>query len=621
MSHPTAASQAKKDLLLVRNDELFKFHVDDESEESGSVDGDSTGDGSSKDRSQGDPDSRGGGSQSSQSQASSSLQPVSHSTFSIADDNVDVDIGFSSGNAASNSMQHTTSAQRPSIVGGAADFDLHTVIKATQAISSELQLDKLLSTLMKIVLTNSGGEKGLLLSKKAHVNGRSLRRMAKKDSAEEKKRSQSSDAAASGEEDSSGSKSSAAEKKEAPAESVDSSSDSGLDDEDDEREASDEEWVVEVETCISEFRNLQPNANRSDYATATFSSGNNSREQLSPAGEFMWKGVGSRVSSAGSEKSSASQPAMQKASSPNPLSRTLQRGRPGSVVENDRHSYPLSIVNYVINSKRSVILSNASQDRRFSSDPYISSRRVKSVLCTPLIHRNKLVSVLFLENNVSASTFTAERLVVCRLLVQQAAISIDNARLYNALTKTNQTLEARVAQRTKELEEATKLATEANKAKSSFLANMSHEIRTPMVPAISHTSASRSLLSPRSSLSAVSHYFVPSLFATSERRDRRHGAARRLLPLRRPPAADRARLPVPPRGAGRRHLGAVAQGRLLRQRRPRVPPHHPPRGGAAPRGIRCGEHRVISPLVWRSVAAAHHRPQHVGPTWSPSLVR
>jgi len=45
----------------------------------------------------------------------------------------------------------------------------------------------------------------------------------------------------------------------------------------------------------------------------------------------------------------------------------------------------------------------------------------------------KLVGVLYIENNVAASVFTPARIAVLKLLASQAAISLDNARLYGEL--------------------------------------------------------------------------------------------------------------------------------------------------------------------------------------------
>ena len=137
-------------------------------------------------------------------------------------------------------------------------------------------------------------------------------------------------------------------------------------------------------------------------------------------------------------------------------------------------------MNFVINSHQPMILSDATRDPLFGRDPHIQLHQIKSLLCLPLLHRGGLHSVLYLDNRTSSGLFGRERLLICKLIAAQASISIDNAKLYDRVMRYTRTLEARVAQRTHELEGASRQAQEASKAKSTFLANMSHEIRTPM---------------------------------------------------------------------------------------------------------------------------------------------
>ena len=165
------------------------------------------------------------------------------------------------------------------------------------------------------------------------------------------------------------------------------------------------------------------------------------------------------------------------------------------------NEYPQSVMNFVVHSHHPVILADASKETMFSSDPYIQQHGVKSLLCLPLMHRGGLTSVLYLDNRTSAGLFRRERLLICKLIAAQAAISIDNARLYDRLTQYTRTLEARVAKRTEELEHASLQAQEASKTKSQFLANMSHEIRTPMNGVIGGTEL---LLDPTSSANLTS---------------------------------------------------------------------------------------------------------------------
>jgi PAS domain S-box-containing protein len=94
---------------------------------------------------------------------------------------------------------------------------------------------------------------------------------------------------------------------------------------------------------------------------------------------------------------------------------------------------PESVLHYVIRTRESVILDDALAQNPFSTDEYISHKLVRSILCLPLVKQAKLIGVLYLENKLASHVFTPARISVLELLASQAAISLENARLYNDL--------------------------------------------------------------------------------------------------------------------------------------------------------------------------------------------
>ncbi len=94
---------------------------------------------------------------------------------------------------------------------------------------------------------------------------------------------------------------------------------------------------------------------------------------------------------------------------------------------------PESVIRYVVHTKESVILDDAAAQNPFSADPYIRQHHARSILCMPLLNQGKLIGVLYLENNLTPHVFTSARLAVLKLLASQAAISLENARLYRDL--------------------------------------------------------------------------------------------------------------------------------------------------------------------------------------------
>ena len=98
-----------------------------------------------------------------------------------------------------------------------------------------------------------------------------------------------------------------------------------------------------------------------------------------------------------------------------------------------RITCPESLVSYVIRTRESVVLDDASKPGQFSGDDYLRDEQWKSVLCLPLIKQRELTGILLLANTLTSHAFTAARIAVLELLAAQAAISLENTRLYTDL--------------------------------------------------------------------------------------------------------------------------------------------------------------------------------------------
>ena len=94
---------------------------------------------------------------------------------------------------------------------------------------------------------------------------------------------------------------------------------------------------------------------------------------------------------------------------------------------------PESVAHYAARTQESVILDDASAPSPFSADEYIRRAHARSVLCLPLVKQGRLVALLYLENNLAAGVFTPARIAVLNVLASQAAMALENGRLYREL--------------------------------------------------------------------------------------------------------------------------------------------------------------------------------------------
>ena len=94
---------------------------------------------------------------------------------------------------------------------------------------------------------------------------------------------------------------------------------------------------------------------------------------------------------------------------------------------------PKAVLQYVIRTRELVVLDDAWGWNLYSRDEYVRQKRPRSVLCLPIVKQTKLVGALYLENNLTPRAFTQDRVAVLEMLASQAAISLENARLYSEL--------------------------------------------------------------------------------------------------------------------------------------------------------------------------------------------
>jgi len=108
-----------------------------------------------------------------------------------------------------------------------------------------------------------------------------------------------------------------------------------------------------------------------------------------------------------------------------------------------------TIISTAVTTRQGVVTEDAQSDTRFSQQASVIFNVLRSIMCTPLLARGRVIGAIYVDSRIQKGIFDKEDLELMDAFATQAAFAIDNARIY---TRTVQ----KVQQLTIELDEARK---------------------------------------------------------------------------------------------------------------------------------------------------------------------
>ncbi len=110
-------------------------------------------------------------------------------------------------------------------------------------------------------------------------------------------------------------------------------------------------------------------------------------------------------------------------------------------LDSSNFQFSRTIANEVLDGGKPVVTTNAAEDPRFAGQASIIGQSLRSIMATPLRARGNVIGVVYVDNRLMSGLFNEDDLAALDTFATQAAVAIDNARLFS---ETDQELATRV---------------------------------------------------------------------------------------------------------------------------------------------------------------------------------
>ncbi len=95
-----------------------------------------------------------------------------------------------------------------------------------------------------------------------------------------------------------------------------------------------------------------------------------------------------------------------------------------------------TVINRVVSTGQPILTTNAQEDPRFKSQNSVVFHNLRAILCVPLKVKGKVTGVIYADNRIRSGVFSAEDREVLMAFANQAAVALENARLFASVRRT-----------------------------------------------------------------------------------------------------------------------------------------------------------------------------------------